>query len=121
MKYLCFAVMLLFWPLTLATAQDQKPAFFEALYDVPIMPGLLEVKDQTMVFDKPDGKIAIVSAVSKDLSGAQILAFYEGILPQFGWKKIKQNQYVRGKEGLELTVLGKSSGAGVQFTLSPSP
>lgn len=126
MKIFCFAVMLLLLfagpaQAQSAPAQGQKPAFFEALYDVPVMPGLEERKDQTMVFDKPDGKIATVSAFSKERKGAQILTFYTEILPQFGWKKTNKNQYVRDKEQLELIVTDKQAGTDVQFTLSPAP
>lgn len=95
------------------------PIFFEALYDVPVMPGLEEVKDQAVLFDKPDGRIASVVAASKSLSAAQIVGFYDESLPQLGWKKIAQNQYVRGSDRLVMDFTKAPPLTVVHFTLSP--
>lgn len=111
-------VALILFPVA-AHAQNAKPVFFEALYDVPVMPGLEELKDQAMLFDKPDGRIASVVAASRSLSGAQIIRFYEEALPQLGWKKFKQNQYIRGKDRLVMDVTKTPPLTVVHFTLSP--
>lgn len=95
------------------------PVFFEALYDVPVMPGLEEVKDQAVLFDKPDGRIASVVAASKSLSAAQITGFYDESLPQLGWKKTAQNQYVRGSDRLVMDISKAPPLTVVHFTLSP--
>lgn len=94
--------------------------FFEALYDVPVMEGLEEMKGEAVLFDKPDGKIASVTAASKTLTSEQIQGFYGQTLPQMGWKKIKENQYIRGKEGLVMNITDKKPLTIVQFTLSPA-
>ena len=96
------------------------PVFFEALYDVPVMPGLEEVKDQAMLFDKPDGRIASVVAASRNLSAADITRFYDESLPQLGWKKTLQNQYVRGEDRLVMDLTGTPPLTVVHFTLSPA-
>jgi hypothetical protein len=97
----------------------EETRFFEALYDVPAMPGLVETTDQTMVFDKPDGKIALVTAQAKSKTQAQVEGFYAEVLPQLGWKKTKQNHYVRDGETLVMTFSPLQGGIGVQFSLSP--
>ena len=96
------------------------PVFFEALYDVPVMPGLEEVKDQAMLFDKPDGRIASVVAASKTLNASDITRFYDESLPQLGWKKMSQNQYVRGKDRLVMDLTKTPPLTVVHFTLSPA-
>lgn len=93
--------------------------FFEALYDVPVMPGLEELHDQAMLFDKPDGRIASVTAASKTLSAAQVAGFYGETLPQMGWKKMSENQYVREGDRLSLEITKKAPLTIVHFTLEP--
>jgi hypothetical protein len=94
-------------------------SFFEALYDIPVMPGLEEIKGEAMLFDKPDGRIASVVAASKDLSPSQVGAFYAESLPQLGWRKTKENQYVRDEDQLTVEVSRKAPLTVVHFTLSP--
>jgi hypothetical protein len=81
-----------------------KEAYFEALYDIPIMPGLEEMKDQAMLFDKPDGKIASVVAISKTLKPKEVDGFYNATLPPLGWEKMGPKSYIRGAEKLELRI-----------------
>ena len=97
-----------------------KAQFFEALYDVPVMPGLEELPDQALLFDKPDGRIASVVAASKALAEADIRRFYEDTLTQMGWKKITQNQYVRGADRLSLDIVKRPPLTVVHFTLEPA-
>lgn len=100
----------------LAMAAD---TFFEALYDVPVMKGLEEIKGEAILFDKPDGRIASVMAVSKDLTPVQVTTFYSGALPQLGWEKTAENQYVRDRQRLSLEVTKKPPLTVAHFTLSP--
>jgi hypothetical protein len=97
-----------------------KERFFEALYDVPVMPGLEELPDQAMLFDKPDGRIASVMAASKTLREADIRRFYGETLSQMGWKKDAQNQYVRGSDRLSLEIVKRPPVTVVHFTLEPA-
>lgn len=101
-------------------AQNQgQNVFFEALYDVPVMPGMKEVKDEAVLFDKPDGKIAIAVAASDVITPPQVLVFYDRVLPQLGWIKSNENQYIRGKESLVLLPSEKEGVTYVRLTLSP--
>lgn len=103
----------------LPLAMAQAPAFFEALYDVPVMQGLQEIPDETMLFDKPDGRIATVVAATSSLKAQDVLKFYDQTLPQMGWKKVKNNQYVRDGDQLVLDLQPGQSLLAVRFTLSP--
>ena len=100
-----------------ARAQDN---FFEALYDVPVMRGLEELKDQAMLFDKPDGRIASVVAVSERLSPEAVGSFYAQVLPELGWQKTSPGQYVRGKDALTLSVTSRGGVTIAHFSLSPA-
>lgn len=112
---LCLAVP----PITAHAGSEAAPVFFEALYDVPVMPGLEEVREQAMLFDKPDGRIASVVAASESLDPVKIMRFYDELLPQLGWKKIAKNQYVRGRDRLEMDLERHPPLTVVHFTLSP--
>ncbi len=103
-----------------AVYAENKPAFFEALYDVPVMPGLEEVPEQAMLFDKPGGRIASVTAASKTLKADEITGFYAETLPQLGWKKIDQNQYIRDDMRLNLEVSKKPPLTIIHFSLAPA-
>ncbi len=101
-------------------AAAATPRFFESLYDVPIMPGIEEFRDQAVLFDKPDGRIASVTAGSLTLAKEEVQTFYNDTLAQMGWKKTAENQYVRGKDRLEMTLERKGDMTFVRFTLSPA-
>lgn len=118
---LIFLASVVFAGPTRAADTENKPAaFFEALYDVPVMPGLQELKDQAMLFDKPDGRIASVVAASNTLKPADVAGFYAETLPQLGWKKASENQYVRGKDRLSMDVSQKAALTIVHFALAPA-
>jgi hypothetical protein len=94
--------------------------YFEALYDVPVMPGLEELPDQAMLFDKPDGRIASVVAATKTVKEADIRHFYEDTLAQMGWRKSAENQYVRKGERLSMKIAAHPPLIVVHFTLEPA-
>lgn len=114
-SFLLLAFCLLAMPVLAA-----EEHFFEALYDVPVMPGLEELPDQAMLFDKPDGRIASVVAASKTLGEADINRFYDETLQQMGWKKGGKNQYVRGSDRLSMDILKRPPLTVVHFTLEPA-
>ena len=111
--------ILLVMGLFFGAAAHATDAYFEALYDVPIMAGLEEVKEQAMLFDKPGGRIASVVGVSKTVDATRIEAFYDQSLPQLGWKKVEKNQYVRGEDRLVLELVRRPPVTVLHFTLSP--
>ena len=83
-------------------AYADKSAFFTTIQDMPLMPGLEELPDQTLVFDKPEGRIIESVASTGSLSIDAIQKFYEDTLPQFGWSRIAENSFVRQGETLHL-------------------
>ncbi len=89
----------------LATAAD--PAFIAGLNDVPLMPGLAP-QGETLVFDKPGGRIAEASFAGA-VSMEAVRRFYADTLPQLGWRAAGRDHYVRDQEELTLHVGGKAA------------
>ena len=102
-------------------AQDaaETPAFLETLSDVPLMPGLQEIPDQGVVFDKPEGRIVESAAITESVDAGSISAFYNKTLPELGWKRTGSDTYVRGDETLEIAVVDLSRSRIVRFTVNP--
>jgi len=116
------AITALVLPLTGAQAQGDntvKPRFFETLNDVPLMPGLDEILDRSMVFDKPGGRIAESVATGNDEDMKKIHDFYEQTLPQLGWQKTADGTYVREDEQLRMTLTQEEGMDVVTFHLEP--
>lgn len=77
-----------------------QQAFFSSIKDVPIKPGLVELPDQTLSFDKPQGRIIESIAEIKNGSRADTTAFYQQSLPQLGWKERTDGTFTRENERL---------------------
>ncbi|MCI5059785.1 MAG: hypothetical protein MRY79_01800 [Alphaproteobacteria bacterium] len=116
---------------TVGAQQDRgsEPQFFEALYDVPVMSGLEELREQQSIFDTPEGRIVQVSAVS-GVKSERVFDFYGQTLPQMGWKLIKnanissqkrEQRYQREGEILQIFTEKSNSSGIVHFYLYPAP
>lgn len=93
--------------LTASAWSNGKTAFFDSLYDVPVMPGLHEMPEYALVFDKPEGRVAEAAAMlSDDLGPDDVISFYTASLPQLGWAQSQPATYVRGAE--KLTILART-------------
>ena len=70
--------------------------------DIPLVPGLSELPDQTVSFDKPEGRIVESVAEIETPDAAFVKNAYEDTLPQLGWRRVSDNLYVRERESLTL-------------------
>ena len=113
-----------------AAGWAEESRFFSELNDIPLMPGLYELTEETVVFDKPEGRIVESSAVSETQEIAKIRAFYAETLPQLGWQRQlpASARTAKGvdsyaKEGEILTVKTETRHQLkiIHFSLSPSP
>jgi hypothetical protein len=100
-----------------ASAARAQTAYLSELEDVPLMPGLSEVPDAGVVFDKPSGRIVEVYAHGA-VGRAQVESFYREALPQLGWKA-EGGLFLREGETLEIDYLGADGDLAVRFTLQP--
>ena len=109
------------------TKQVSETYFFDSLYDVPVMPGLIEVPELSLSFDKATGRISQAAAVYNGINIDAVFVFYDQSLRQMGWRKISQGGYVREGEKLSISIEAKtennqenqSSGPLVRFLLEP--
>lgn len=117
MRVLVLAVLgLMIAPMVMA---QEGPRFFQSLNDVPLMPGLYELTEESMVFDKPEGRIGQSSAAGSGVKTEDIKAFYGQALPQLGWMKTTDDRYVRADEALEFDVSQEDGYNVVRFSVEP--
>ena len=85
-------------------AATQEPGrYFSELPDLPLMPGMAEMPDAGVSFDKPEGRIVEVYAQGAG-TAEEVLRFYRRALPQLGWKAAGPRRFHREGEVLDLEV-----------------
>ncbi len=101
-----------------AALAEEAAAFMAGVADLPLMPGLAEVPDAGVVFDKPAGRIVEAYAEGA-VSRAAVTAFYLGTLPNLGWRAKAEALFQREGELLRLGFVGDDGALVVRFTLRP--
>jgi len=101
-------------------------AFLAGVADLPLMPGLREIPEATMIFDKPHGRLiqAVAVSVNGSANGPVIgleplWRFYDETLPQLGWRRAGQGYFVRDGEGLRISAKKNGSILTVHFAIAP--
>src|SRR5690349_268518 len=98
------------------------PAYVDGIDDLPLMPGLVPLADQSVVFDKPGGRIVQAVATGR-LSAAAVRSFYADAAPQLGWQPAGDGRFTRDGELLRIELVGgQAAPAGpltVRFVLIP--
>ncbi len=93
--------------------------FFTSIPEMPLMEGLHELPDQTVSFDKPEGRITESVALIETGTQTEITHFYTQALPQFGWQSVGASSYVREGEILEIKFENFEDQFYVRFLISP--
>ena len=122
MKFLYLYSVVIFSLLLMAgvsVTYAQEPKFFESLYDVPVMPGLEEMPEMAMSFDKPDGRISEAGATATGVEEKSIFVFYQQSLAQMGWQEASQGVFIRNGEKLEIFIEKTGDSPLIRFLLSP--
>lgn len=110
--------------LTLTSARAE--GYLSALPDMPLAAGLAELPEETLVFDKPEGRIIRASATrAAGISDSAIARFYIATLPNLGWQAPK-DKAARGAGDLTFTRKGENlritfSANRIVFDLAPTP
>jgi len=99
-------------------AQSAGHAYVGGIPDLPLMPGLQELPDSGLVFDKPGGRI-VEAFAQGSMTPEAVAAFYEETLPQLGWRHEGRGAYLREGERLELGVGREAGRTTVHFRLFP--
>src|SRR3546814_12004018 len=82
------------------------------------MPGLKELPDSGLVFDKPGGRI-VEAFAQGDVTAQAVIAFYDGALPQLGWRREAPGASLREGERLQLNLSLEQPGTPGQYTPYP--
>ena len=104
-----------------AQAQAVSGAFVEGIDDLPLMPGLVGVADQSLVFDKPDGRIVQAVAAGR-VQASAVRSFYADTAPQLGWKSAGEGRFTRDGESLRIELIDSGAPGGaltVRFLVNP--
>ncbi len=101
-----------------AALAEEAAAFMAGVADLPLMPGLAEVPDAGVVFDKPAGRIVEAYAEGA-VSRAAVTTVYISTLPNLGWRAKAEALFQREGELLRLGFMGDDGALVVRFTLQP--
>ena len=103
---------------TAGSAVSEDAAFVSEIRDLPLMPGLIELSDAGLAFDKPDGRI--VEAYARGSVEREVAsAFYRRTLPQLGWRIAGSDRFEREGERLQLEFLEQPGALVLRFVLLP--
>lgn len=125
--FLCFWAglylsMPLFLPVSASFAADKTTPsqhYFSVLPDIPLMPNMVELDDQSYIFDKAEGRVIESAGFLSVDSRKNITSFYQSALKELGWNPLKNNVFQRGNEILSFEINDKKNGFRVKFQLQP--
>ena len=96
--------------------------YLSALPDFPLMPGLQEQPESSVVFDKPSGRI-VEATLSGEVLPAEVRDYYSAALPPLGWQILSQADdslvYRREEERLVLMIASEGGRTLVRLALEP--
>ena len=92
--------------------------FIYGLDDIPVYKNMRYVENSNVLFDKIDGRFVSSEMVGK-YEIKEIKIFYNSVLPNLGWKKVKENIFERGTEFLEIKLKSTGTSSTVQFSIYP--
>ena len=102
---------------------ESAQTYLRYLPDVPLMPAMVELEEQALIFDKAEGRVIESAAVAGDLSEKAVNEFYGQTLPGLGWTTTGSDRFLRNGEQLivkcEKLNDGGPDGVVVRFSLSP--
>ena len=111
--------LLMFLALISLPAWAAATVYSSVLDDLPLMQGMAERPEDTVVFDNPGGRIIEFSTETTEPASA-VRDYYQRALPPLGWKAAGMSQFVRDKEMLKIEFDKKGEGTIVRFAVTPS-
>ena len=115
---LCLGLLLAAVVPTARLTAAAETGFVADIADLPLMPGLAEVPESGVTFDKASGRIVEAFAHGA-VASAEVRRFYRQTLPQLGWDRLGRDAYAREGERLTLDYLGRDGDLTVRYTLAP--
>jgi hypothetical protein len=95
-----------------------ETGYSSVIEDLPLMTGMVERPEDTVVFDKPAGRIIEINATAVAMPEA-IEKFYDETLPPLGWKTAGPLKFIRENETLKISIEQMEGGSLVHFSLTP--
>jgi hypothetical protein len=93
--------------------------FITGFSDLPIMPGMRELPGTDVSFDTTSGRIVIAFAKT-DRKADAVMAFYDRVLSQLGWKKKLPRIFMREEEILTFDFINDEDLLIVRFSIEPA-
>ena len=119
-RFILSSILSLVIAAPISVTAQQAARFLSVMEEMPLMPGLVEVKDVAVTFDGPSGRI-IQAFAAGNLQVEEVRGFYAAALPQLGWARQANGEYRRDAEILRLEVGLASDGAtGAHYMLRPA-
>ena len=116
MKYKTFFLFMYILNSNIAICDEIK--FVNGIDDIPIFENMENNDDSLVVFDTNKGRFISSEIIGKnDLK--KIESFYEKILPNLGWKKLKHSTYIRDDEVLNLELKNLEGKVHLMFKITP--
>ncbi len=114
-KFLFICICLAFISSPLAANESQ---YSQVIDDLPLMQGMVENKEKSVVFEKPQGRIVEAFAIIK-AKKSTIETFYKQSLPALGWKHHKRLIFSREGEQLTISIAKTGQRHEIRFSLKP--
>ncbi|MBP02934.1 MAG: hypothetical protein CMM25_09010 [Rhodospirillaceae bacterium] len=92
--------------------------FVLGIEDLPLIQGLEQKPNSTVIFDTPEGRV-IEAVAAGVIERAVVVSFYQSTLPQLGWIKQSEERYWRDGESLSLEFISNGKKLEVRFFVRP--
>ncbi len=118
--YMSKRIIIILGVLLLASlpAVAAQTGYSSIIDDLPLMKEMTEKPDDTVVFDKPAGRIIEITAETS-AAMPEIRKFYDDTLPPLGWKMSAPLKFIRDNEMLKIRIEQTEETTLVHFTLTP--
>lgn len=115
----CLGVVFYAFPGSVRAQIEPEPRFLSTIVDMPLMPGFEETEADSLLFDKPDGRIAQAYAIGGATADEYVTHYYKTVLPGFGWKFDGAGTFIRGAERIAIESARVQGRSVIRYTLSP--
>lgn len=115
----CLGAGAFFLPAGAVDPSESRPVFLSSIADIPLMPGFEEMEADLVLFDKPDGRIVEAYALGPSVGGEDVNAFYESVLPRFGWRLESGGAFIRNTERITLEIAKTEEKTVIRYRISP--
>ena len=99
--------------------KTENISFVDGISDLPLLKSMQNVNENLVIFDTNEGRIVRTEIVGR-VKLSEAYEFYSAILPNLGWIKINENQYIRENEVLSVVFLKEKNNILIKFNIAPN-